>query len=97
MYSNLPTSTAIADLPPFCSASEVAALLRISRATAYRMATQGEIPCIRLGKRIIFSRDHLSAWIDKTIGGENSRGATHEGGGKPLSRQAETLDLSVQC
>lgn len=32
------------------------------------MADQGRIPCIRLGKRIILSKNHLRQWIDKEIG-----------------------------
>lgn len=78
MRSHSDPSPAISDLPPFCSASDVAQLLHISRATAYRMAAVGELPSMRLGKRVVFSRDHLQAWLDKTIGGEGSHGSTLE-------------------
>lgn len=78
MRSNSAPSPAFNDLSPFCSASDVAHLFHISRATAYRMAALGEIPSVRIGKRVIFSREHLQAWLDKTIGGEDRNGATHE-------------------
>lgn len=61
--------TNLDDLPPFCSAEDVAEVLRVSRATLYRMVGQGRIPCIRLGRRVIFSREHLKNWLDREIGG----------------------------
>ena len=56
------------DLSDFFTLSELASVIGISKATAYRMADQGRIPCIRLGKRIILSKNHLRQWIDKEIG-----------------------------
>lgn len=41
------------DLPDFCSLEELAELFRVSRATAYRMAGRGQIPCLRIGRRVI--------------------------------------------
>lgn len=79
MSPDLNSSVQWDDLPQFCSASEVAALLHISRATAYRMADMGQIPSVRVGRRVIFSREHLKAWIDKSIGGEAQNGATYKG------------------
>lgn len=64
-----PDPVCLNDLPAFCSASDVASLLHISRATAYRMAISGAIPSLRLGKRVIFSKELLQTWIDKTAGG----------------------------
>lgn len=57
------------DLPPFCSVADVLEVLCISRATVYRLAAQGEIPCIHLGRRIILSRDRLKIWIEEEMGG----------------------------
>lgn len=56
------------DLPPFCSVADLLEVLCISRATAYRLAGQGKIPCIRLGRRIILSRDCLKSWIEEEMG-----------------------------
>lgn len=54
-------------LPEFCSPAEIAPILSVSRATAYRMAASGKLPCLRLGKRVIISRVHLKEWVDRTI------------------------------
>ena len=58
--------------------------LGISKATAYRMAEQGRIPCIRLGRRIVLSKNHLEQWIDHEVGFESNKeviehGETHQG------------------
>jgi len=54
-------------LPEFCSPAEIAPILSVSRATAYRMAASGKLPCLRLGKRVIISKVHLVEWVDRTI------------------------------
>ncbi len=56
------------DLSDFFTLSDLASVIGISKATAYRMADQGRIPCIRLGKRIILSKNHLRQWIDEEVG-----------------------------
>ena len=38
-------------------------LLRLDRKTVYDYAGRGEIPCQRLGKRILFSREALALWL----------------------------------
>lgn len=60
----------IDDLPELCAMSDLEAVLPISRATAYRMAQKGVIPCLRIGRRFIFSREHLKSWIEKNMVGE---------------------------
>ena len=45
------------------TADEVAEFLRLDRKTVYDYAGRGEIPCQRLGKRILFSRDALALWL----------------------------------
>lgn len=55
------------DLPDFCSLEEFAELFRVSRATAYRMAERGQVPCLRIGRRVIISREHLRQWVDESI------------------------------
>lgn len=54
-------------LPEFCSPAEIAPILSVSRATVYRMAASGKLPCLRLGKRVIISKVHLKEWVDLTI------------------------------
>jgi excisionase family DNA binding protein len=47
---------------------EAAAVLRISRQSAYEAARRGEIPTIRLGRRILVPRRALEALIGAEIG-----------------------------
>jgi len=49
------------DLPdkPMFSVEEVAAILGVGRATAYRCANTGEIPALRLGRRLFIPRAAL--------------------------------------
>ena len=44
---------------------EAAHLLGISRALAYDMVTRGDLPHVRLGRRILVSRRVLEAMIDR--------------------------------
>lgn len=60
--------SSLEDLPDFFTLADLSIVFGISKATAYRMAEQGRIPCIRLGKRIILSKKHLKRWIDEEIG-----------------------------
>ena len=53
------------DLPDFFSAAELLRVLPISRATVYRLSAQGEIHCLRIGKRVIFFRERLKVWANQ--------------------------------
>jgi excisionase family DNA binding protein len=46
------------------TADEVAAFLGVDRNTVYEYAGRGTIPHRRLGKRILFHRGALVAWLD---------------------------------
>lgn len=50
--------------PATMTADEVAALLGVSRQTVYDSASRGEIPHRRLGRRVIFSREAVLAWLN---------------------------------
>lgn len=45
-------------------ADDVAAFLGVDRNTVYDYAGRGTIPCRRLGKRLLFHRRVLVAWLD---------------------------------
>ncbi len=70
MITALQRHISLEDLPDFFTLADLSLVFGISKATAYRMADQGRIPCIRLGKRIILSKNHLRQWIDSEIGFE---------------------------
>jgi excisionase family DNA binding protein len=43
---------------------EAAALLGISRTLAYELVARGELPCLRLGRRVVISRHALQQMVD---------------------------------
>jgi excisionase family DNA binding protein len=45
------------------SADEVAELLGVNRKTIYEAASRGDIPHRRLGRRLIFERGSVLAWL----------------------------------
>ena len=49
--------------PECMSAHELAAYLRVNRKTVYEYATKNVIPCRRLGRRLVFSRPAIVAWL----------------------------------
>lgn len=53
------------------TADEVAEYLGVDRNTVYEYAARGVIPHRRLGKRVIFRRGSIIAWLDAAVvGGE---------------------------
>ena len=44
---------------------EAARILRVSRAFAYELLNRGELPCIRLGRRILVPRRALERFIEE--------------------------------
>ncbi len=46
------------------NAEEVAVFLGVDRKTVYDYANRGQIPHRRLGKRLLFSRSVLVAWLN---------------------------------
>ncbi len=67
MNKKVKRATSLDELPDFCSLDELAGLFRVSRATVYRMAEREQIPCLRIGRRIIVSREHLRQWVNESI------------------------------
>jgi|SRR5450759_1594044 len=53
------------DLPLLLNAVEAGKLLSLSRTKVLAMASQGEIPSLRLGAAVRIPRDGLIAWIDE--------------------------------
>ena len=55
--------------PLLLRVAEVAELLQVSRASAYRMAERGELPVVRLPVGLRVNRRQLEAWIDQQTTG----------------------------
>jgi excisionase family DNA binding protein len=47
------------------SVTEAAGVLGISRAFAYVLAARGELPCLRLGRRVVVPRSALEELIEQ--------------------------------
>lgn len=44
---------------------ETAEALGISRNSAYQLVRQGEIPSVRLGRRLVIPKQALTAWLER--------------------------------
>lgn len=44
---------------------EVAAYLKLAEKTAYRLASEGKLPCFKVGGSWRFKREDLEAWIEE--------------------------------
>lgn len=51
--------------PDILDADEVAEMLGVSRGLVYDGAGRGEIPCRRVGRRLLFSRRAIVAWLER--------------------------------
>lgn len=57
--------TRLDELPDLARIPEVAAVLAISPAQAWRMVWSGELPSVRLSERIVrVRRSELAAWLE---------------------------------
>jgi excisionase family DNA binding protein len=48
---------------PLLTADEVAALLRVPRSTVYELTRNWRLPFIKVGRRTLFVRLDLDAWV----------------------------------
>jgi excisionase family DNA binding protein len=48
---------------PLLTADEVAALLRVPRSTVYELTRSRRLPFIKVGRRTLFVRLDLEAWV----------------------------------
>lgn len=55
------------ELPLTLSVPEVAAVLGISRAGAYELVHSASFPKVKIGKRILVSKDKLIQWLDAQV------------------------------
>ena len=59
------TYTNLEDLPLTLTATEAAAVLRISRSKVYELTHTTSFPAIRIGTRVVIPRDKLVEWMNK--------------------------------
>lgn len=53
----------LSDLPKLLTADEVAELLRTSRGAVYKLKERGNLHPIKLGSRLLFSRDAIQNYL----------------------------------
>ena len=58
------TYTSVDQLPLTLTANQVASVLSISRANAYKLMHSKGFPTIQIGKRIVVHRDKLMEWMN---------------------------------
>ena len=52
------------DLPLVLNVQQLAGMLNISRANAYKLLHREDFPTLHIGKRMLVSRDKLVKWMD---------------------------------
>ena len=66
------TYTSYDELPLMLSVAEVAAVLGISRASAYELVHGNGFPALKISSRIVVPKDKFLAWIDANSGSKNA-------------------------
>jgi excisionase family DNA binding protein len=55
------------ELPSVATVTEVALLLRLSKTAVYDAVRRGELPALRLGRRILFPKETLIAFLRRPL------------------------------
>jgi excisionase family DNA binding protein len=76
---------------------EAAALLRISRGTAYEAARRGELPTVRLGRRLLVPRARLAALLGTDVEGRAPNGETPVAGPAPRGTSTAAQGRHDNC
>ena len=58
---------------PLLTVEEVAGITRLAKSTIYKLAATGELPSVKLRRRVLFRADEVDDWIRN--GGERPRGS----------------------
>lgn len=65
LHKNITVTCSPNELPLILSASDVAAILGISRAKAYQLFHRLDFPTLKLDKRLLVRRELFFQWLDK--------------------------------
>ena len=76
--------------PWVISVPEAGRLIGFSRQTSYKLARQGIIPTIRVGRKLVVPRARFEAWVKRGV-----RGVTVVGPGKGAKSPSEDGEADV--
>ena len=62
-----PVYNSLADLPMSLNANDIAAVLCISRTSAYALMHAKDFPSLVVGKRMVVLKEKFIAWMDKQM------------------------------
>ena len=66
MSVNLPGESGVSDVK-FLTIAEVAAVMRVSKMTVYRLVHGGELPAVRVGRSFRVSEKDVNEYIQKSF------------------------------
>lgn len=74
LHKNINIARSPNELPLILSASDVAAILGISRAKAYQLFHRLDFPTLKLDKRLLVRRELFFQWLDRQTHSEGYGG-----------------------
>lgn len=74
LHKNITVTCSPNELPLILNASDVAAILGISRAKAYQLFHRLDFPTLKLDKRLLVRRELFFQWLDKQAQAEGYGG-----------------------
>ena len=78
MAPGTPTPTGASSAPSFLTVAEVAAMLRVSKMTVYRMVHSGDLPAMQVGRSFRVPARAVDQYLAASLGdwGHEERGAS---------------------
>ena len=74
LHKNITVTCSPNELPLILNASDVAAILGISRAKAYQLFHRLDFPTLKLDKRLLVRRELFFQWLDRQTQSEGYGG-----------------------
>lgn len=62
------------ELSDVLTIEELAAYLKISKSTLYKLTRRGEIPCQKIGRHWRFRKEAIDRWLEETRSEDPNRG-----------------------
>ena len=82
----------MATTPDVFTVGDVAAFMRVSRETVYRLAARGELPGRKVGRIWRFTRTAIENYLSKDIGAESLRDSNGDG---PASHEVAPVATGI--